>query len=247
MDKLRPLLQEVCHERAHLRVRTSFQDFDILSSVHMKASQAAHAARDARSKDQIRVLFESSARADALHRAAIEAAHRAMSVLLHECNGRPRREVNIMKQLRRPASVSFKQRECWQGLYCLAVFRNKIVVHNDVPRMFAAMTEADGTRRLVPMPEEFHISSSDGRRLREIQASTGIAEGIENHFELLEALFYRFPVTYGGDVTPERKEIDLIAERGGVKSPAVTEIGHWLANALADIERLLLDELQHER
>ena len=75
-------------------------------------------------------MFASGRRADALHRAVIEAGNRAVTIALHEVHGRPRREVTITRMLSQPTAARLSDQAVWQRLYCLGVYRNKIVAHD---------------------------------------------------------------------------------------------------------------------
>jgi hypothetical protein len=241
---LRELLHARCSGRSELRVVVTFRDVIELVELHDEAATGAHAidTRDWAKLDESEgeKLVKRGWRADALHRSVIEASHRAMSVLLHELTGRPTHEVPVQKQLERPSSAKFEHRDAWQGLYCLATYRNKIVTHHEVPRKTGgALTDRDGIRRLAPLPEDFHVSKPDARRLREIRDSTSVAVG-ENDFDLLEKLFYAIPVTFGGPQSDFRREIDKIAERGGVKSPTVPDILNWLERGATDALRFVV-------
>jgi hypothetical protein len=236
IKSLASALERTGHPNAHRRVAAGFEDVQVLMTLHRQAgAEAARHPDEQASESEIRRYFELGRAADALHRALIVAAHGAVTVLLHECAGRPSSEMNVAKLLRSPQAAHLTPRSAWQALYCLGVFRNKIIVHHDVPRMLSTMTEADGTRRLVPMPEDFHLDRSDAQRLCEMRDVSGIGTGIDNDFELLEALFYNLPVNFGLAPTRPRQEINQIAERGGVKSQSVAEIVDALVLALDDI------------
>lgn len=229
---------EHCAPRAHLRVRNTFEDFDLLAELHAAAAREARDVFESTSDQDLQIRSIAGRRADALHRALIEVGHRAVTVALHEVTGRPSRELTVIRQLERPASAAFRAKRCWQGLYCLAVFRNKIVIHHEVPRTAASTSNADGVRRLVPLPEEFHLARGDALRLRDIRDAGQIGIGLDNDFEILEALFYEVPVALGGPRSALRKEVDVIAERGGVKSPSVDQVREWILGALPDLEVL---------
>jgi len=180
-------------------------------------------------------MFASGRRADALHRAVIEAGHRAICIALHEVHGRPRREVTITRMLSRPAAARLTRQAIWQRLYCLGVYRNKIVAHNEMARMASSATSADGVRRLAPLPEGWCISRKDATRLRRIRDTTGLGAKLDNDFELLEHLFYEVPVNFGQPQSPTRRELDMMLEQGGVKSPSVPEVETWVVAALDDL------------
>jgi hypothetical protein len=117
----------------------------------------------------------------------------------------------------------------------LTIYRNKIVAHHDVARMGASTTDEHGLRRLVPLPEGFNVEAHSFARLRTIRDSTGIAFGVENYFQLLEALFYGLHFNFGGRRSVERREVESIAELGGVASPTVPQLRLWLADVLPDL------------
>lgn len=137
--------------------------------------------------------------------------------------------------LSRPTAARLSEQAVWQRLYCLGVYRNKIVAHHDMARMASSQTSADGVRRLVPLPEGWRVSREDATRLRQIRDATGLGLALDNDFELLEHLFYEVPVRLGQPQTPARRELDKMLEQGGVESPSVPEIETWVMTALDDL------------
>lgn len=105
--------------------------------------------------------------------------------------------------------------------YCVAAYRNKLVAHYDERRMGSYTTAADGSRTLSPLPDAFYIDMGDVDELRRIQRKhQGVLPhlaGIDNHFELLNALFYSVPVQVRGE-NLDRKVVDRIAQKGGCES-----------------------------
>ncbi len=175
------------------RLKVALEDVSALKELHTDAAAGAVFPKDATSELEVRRMFASGRRADALHRAVIEAGHRAICIALHEVHGRPRREVTITRMLSRPAAARLTRQAIWQRLYCLGVYRNKIVAHNEMARMASSATSADGVRRLAPLPEGWCISRKDATRLRRIRDTTGLGAKLDNDFELLEHLFYEVP------------------------------------------------------
>lgn len=147
------------------RVRTALEDVAALSELHADAAAGARHDQMPGSEASIKSRFRSGRHADALHRAIIEAGHRAVMVALHEMHRRPRQEVSVARLLSKPVAARLSNREAWQRLYCLGVYRNKIVAHHEMARMAASMTSADGVRRLMPLPEGWHILTNDAVRL----------------------------------------------------------------------------------
>ena len=162
--------------------------------------------------------FAASRTADALHKALIEFACIAVNVLVHELLGRPRREVTVPKLLTCREATTLTQRRCWSNLYLLAVFRNRIVAHHDIPRMGGTLSEAGGRRRLAPLPNEFSMSTAGVTTLTAVKDRLRFIEAPANHFDLLDYLFRIVPVRFGEAQSRERRQVDSIVERGGVRS-----------------------------
>jgi hypothetical protein len=220
-----------------LRVAAAFDDVAALAELHSTYQEQGRILPV--SYHEAAAWFAAGRNADALHRALIEAACRAVAVLVHEAFGQLSKEVSATKLVEMPVAAAFTRQKSWAQLYCLTVYRNKIVTHHEIPRMGGGTTAPDGTRRLVPLPQPFAMSHAMGVALTELRDHTGIAEGEENYFELLEKLFYRVPVTFGASQSAERKRIDALAERGGVPSLSVADITECLGLVLADVPVLL--------
>jgi hypothetical protein len=220
-----------------LRIATAYDDVAALAALHAHHEPLAAplGPLEPRTRTSVARHFDASRTCDALHRAIIDAGCRAVTVLLHEVLGRPAGEVNTLALLRRPAAAELRARACWSELYCLTVYRNKVVAHHEVPRMGSTSITADGVRYLVPLPAAFGIDTDDGQTLYEIRDRTGIAATEDNLFELASALFYGVPVSFGAPPTPERRAVDNIAERGGVVSLTVQQIKTALDCILADL------------
>ncbi|MFZ5872193.1 MAG: hypothetical protein ACOYXW_16895, partial [Actinomycetota bacterium] len=161
LDALRPQFQSRRPHGDFLRVSTAFEDVTALAQLHSIYEAAAMFKPSENSPDDLRLICAAGRTADALHRSLVEAACRALTVLLHEVFGRPGREINTTRLVEKPDAAILVERVAWSQLYCLTVFRNKIVTHHDVPRMGGSITDPDGTRRLSPLPRDFHIADAD--------------------------------------------------------------------------------------
>ncbi len=191
-----------------VRLKVALDDVSALRELHADAAAGAAFLEDPTSESEVRRMFASGRRADALHRAVVEAGHRAVTIALHEVHGRPRREVTITRMLSRPTAARLARQAIWQRLYCLGVYRNKIVAHNEMARMAGSVTSADGVRRLAPLPEGWCISREDAMRLRRIRDTTDLGETLDNDFELLQHLFYEVPVNFGQPQLSHRRVAD---------------------------------------
>lgn len=218
-----------------VRIRTAIDDVSALRDLHADAAAGARFLKEPTSQREVKLMFAAGRRADALHRAIIEAAHRAVTIALHEVHGRPGREVTVARMLSRPTAARLSEQAVWQRLYCLGVYRNKIVAHNEMARMAASQTSADGVRRLAPLSEGWRVSGEDATRLRRIRDATGLGAVLDNDFELLEHLFYEVAVRFGQPQSAMRLELDKMLEQGGVKSPSVAEVETWVLAALDDL------------
>jgi hypothetical protein len=201
--------------------------------MHAGYESAASFWPDESRPESVELHFKVGWQADALHRSIIEAGHRAITICVHELVGRPDR-FSLVPFMCSTNAASLRDFDTWHYLYCLAIYRNKVVTHHDVPRMSGTMTDASGTRRLTPLPAEFHISEVHVQRLYAIRDQTGVGTELSNHFEVLERLFYGLPVELGTRQSPAREEVNEIAEHGGVKSPSVSEVLTWVEAGCVD-------------
>jgi len=168
-----------------------------------------------------------------LHKALVEFANLFMVVLLHELYQRPSREptVLVLAESAAPTQLQLNQAMLHRA-YCLYVYRNKVVVHHDIPRTFTTRkNRVDGRRWLNPMPhglgESGGIGADDGRDLMALQrryASNPAVRRETNLIELVTPLFYAIPGPYGDKASVDRALINRIAERMGCRSMTVPEI-----------------------
>lgn len=112
--------------------------------------------------------------------------------------------------------------------YCIVLYRNKLVAHYDFKRMGVYGTSAAGIRTLSPLPDSFHIAEDDVASLKDLrdkyQEKIPALRGIENHYDLLTALFYAVPAGEVRKANPDRNIINQIAEKGGCASKSAREI-----------------------
>jgi len=157
-----------------------------------------------------------------------------MAVLLHEMYQRPDRGPTVLTLCKSPVALRLN-RAMLQAAYCLYIYRNKIVVHHDVPRTFATKrNQLDGRRWLKPLLHVVtpgaRIADSDWRDVATLHQRyswlspdpTSVAE--THPFELVDALFYIIPGPCGGQVSDDRKLSETIAERLGCQSVTVPEV-----------------------
>lgn len=113
--------------------------------------------------------------------------------------------------------------------HCLSVYRNKIIVHQDVVRGYGWTTDAEGRHRLSPHPTDFKISNKDAvvlSKLRDDYKATMPELMTENNqFMQMRLLFNKVaPTNSDGSLNQSRRKIDKIAESGGVESMTPHEI-----------------------
>lgn len=217
------------------RVGSAYEDVAALASLYAEQQPRAHWDGRDLSEAEARAMFGAGRAADALHRAVVQAACVAMTVLLHEVLDHPKREMTVPRFLRSARARRLAEQPSWSTLYCLTVYRNKLIVHHEVPRMPATKTSAEGVRRLVPMRQGFAVDDEDLRALYGVRDRTGVAAGEPNYFALLMTLFYRLPACFGTAQSPDRRLVEAIAERGGVDSLSVQEIAAALTGVLGDL------------
>lgn len=221
------------------RIAGAYDDLEALAALHTRAAALADVRQIAAPTDErLAQAFDAGRTSDALHRAVIESGCIAVKVFIHECLGRPTREMSI------PQFVSSRHAACliavanWSEVYRLATYRNKLVAHHDVAHMRGAVTDALGQRRLLPLPEEFHLLDPDVMELRLICSQLQM-EPPDNAFELLDYTFHTVPVTVGRKQSDQRLSVDKIMARGGVSSFTVLETETMATTVLDDAERLI--------
>lgn len=151
-----------------------------------------------------------------------------ISTFLHEVFGRPTGGMSLIKFLERKDSSLRPAINSIHNAYCLVVYRNKIVAHQDIRRTYSYETDLSGDYRLAPLPDQLAIAQADGEKLKTLKEKYGshipglAAE--ENLFIMLRLLFYGLPIGEIGTINEDRKAINAIAERGGCTSMTRDEI-----------------------
>jgi len=111
-----------------------FGDLDALVATYDEEAAAADAAgfpsEDA-SEQWVEEYSRRSRRRDARHRAVIEFTCVALAVPLHEARSRPGNQIDLRGALARPDAGKLEDKDCWQALHCLTVYRNRLVVHHE--------------------------------------------------------------------------------------------------------------------
>lgn len=168
-----------------------------------------------------------------LHKALVEFANLFMVVLLHELYQRPSREPTVLVLAESTAPTPLQlNRAMLHRAYCLYVYRNKVVVHHDIPRTFTTMrNRVDGRRWLNPLPHGLGqgggIGADDMKDLAALQrryVSNSAVRWETSPIELATALFYAIPGPYGDKASADRALINRIAERTGCRSMTIPEI-----------------------
>lgn len=151
-----------------------------------------------------------------------------ISTFLHEALGRPTSGMSIINFLNckysplRPAIISML------SVYCLVVYRNKIIAHHDIRRTYSYETDLYGAYRLAPLPGQLDIAKADIEKLKMLKEKYGsripglVTE--ENLFVMLRLLFYGIPIGEIGAISKDRETINAVAERGGCPSMTRDEI-----------------------
>ena len=82
----------------------------------------------------------------------------------------------------------------------------------------------------MPFSEQFFLSISQTSKAELVRLKSSYVGTIQelreedNLFNLLDTLFYNIPIGEFGNINPDRKKIDRIAEEGGCKSMTCNEI-----------------------
>jgi len=170
--------------------------------------------------------FDLQSKTATLHRALIEFCCIYLVVLLHELKGTPTKEFNVGHFCRDSNLAPRINDGVLLAIHCLYVFRNKLVVHHDLPRQAAVHWSRDRERRLMPAPLDLQMRDEDRAVLEQLRGRYGSVPGLQsltNDFNLLDKLFHSIPPWAAGKWNPDRTTIDEIAERGGCKSPTADE------------------------
>lgn len=151
-----------------------------------------------------------------------------ISTFLHEALGRSTDGMSLIKFLKRENSPLRPAINSILSAYCLVVYRNKIIAHQDIRRTYSYETDSSGTYWLAPLPDQLEISQADGEKLKTLKEKyksyiPGLATE-ENLFVMLRLLFYGVPIGEIGAISKDREAINAIAERGGCPSMTRDEI-----------------------
>jgi hypothetical protein len=221
------LIEQLQDDAPHVsvgRIGVVFRDVERLAALyHREQAEAVDLDLDgdrSYSEAEVQSHFESIWTREALHRASIEATYIAFNVLLQELCARPDRPISIISFCNSQAATAITQPAWWTAVYKLAIYRNRLVAHHDVPRRNASSGD-----RLSPLPPDSRLLEEAVTQLQDIQARRGCAAAPANSFQLLAYLFDHVPVSFGPTgQTPDRKLVDRLLEHGGLPSPSVAEI-----------------------
>lgn len=151
-----------------------------------------------------------------------------ISIFLHEALGKPTDGMSLIKFLNRKNSPLRPAIDSILSAYCLVVYRNKIVAHQDIRRTYSYETDRARAYWLAPLPDQLSIAHADGEKLKILKEKYGChIPGLvteENLFVMLRLLFYGVPIGEVGGISKDRQAIDAIAERGGCPSMTKDEI-----------------------
>lgn len=118
--------------------------------------------------------------------------------------------------------------DCIREAYCIVVYRNKLIVHHDFSRMHSfSYSHNDRTLRLIPVIYGLTLPEAHVEHLNKLFEKYAPTSTEVNGFQRLRDLFYSIPPTpiHNGNLNPDRKEIDKIAEQcGGVESMTCSEL-----------------------
>jgi len=153
-----------------------------------------------------------------------------INIMLSEVMDKPRMSLNEFLKLKKHPLISLPIDKILP-VYCIAVYRNKVIAHHDVRRTSGHISgPGSGQHRLLPFSEQYFLSmskSSQAELIRLKSSYVGTVQELtkeDNLLNLLEILFYNIPIGEFGNINPDRKKIDRIAEEGGCKSMTRNEI-----------------------
>ncbi len=208
------------------------------------AVQLNAAGTDAAAKEATEVFFLDNY-IGTLHKALIEFANIFMVVLLHELQGRPKREPTVLTLAESPLALRI-DRYTLHRAYCLYVYRNKVIVHHDVPRSFMTVqNRIDGRRWLNPIPHRIDEGKDiDPGLLRALYTlkhwfSSNPAVAAETvPMEIASPLFYAIAGPYAEKVSRKRDLINKIVEHIGCRSMTVEEIVETIDSFTLELTRI---------
>lgn len=145
-----------------------------------------------------------------------------ISTFLHEVFDRPSGGMSLMKLLNLKDSSLRPALNSLLNAYCLVVYRNKIISHQDIRRTYSYQMDLTGIYRLAPLPDQLAISQADSEKLKTLKETyksrlPGLAT-VENLFLMLRLLFYGVPIGEFGAISKDREAINAITERNGCPS-----------------------------
>ena len=151
-----------------------------------------------------------------------------ISTFLHEALGRSTDGMSLIKFLKCKNSPLRPAIKFILSAYCLVVYRNKIIVHQDFRRTYSYETDPTRAYRVAPLPDQLGIAKADAENLKMLKEKyrchiPGLVTE-ENLFVMLRLLFYGVPIGEVGYISKDRQAIDAIAERGGCPSMTRDEI-----------------------
>lgn len=150
------------------------------------------------------------------------------SVLLSEAVGKTGLTLNGFLMNPKPPLINLSITQILPA-YCTVIYRNKLITHHDVNRLYSAKILADlRGAQLIPLPEKMYIAEKDVEAIMRLKSKyetsiSNLAEEI-NQWELIKMLFYGIPIGALGFINDDRKEINKIAEQGGCESLTPIEV-----------------------
>jgi hypothetical protein len=130
--------------------------------------------------------------------------------------------------------------------HCLCVYRNKLLLHFDTPRVLASEFSHTNmaNRRLVPIsfaapPDMYQKLEAIANRHEKLLEDSGL-QNLDNLWRLLEVLFYGVPPLVGTEPNCDREYIDYVSAHGGIRSPSMSEVVTGVDSFLVAVTELCL-------
>ena len=114
------------------------------------------------------------------------------------------------------------------SVYCIVIYRNKIIAHHDVSRWDSISIDKNTGQVSYIKPVSYSVPDRASDKLNKLKnkftPKFQTLSNLNNIHEITEILFYKLPIGSMGKVSSERREIDNFAEKLGVKSLNIGEI-----------------------
>lgn len=141
-------------------------------------------------------------------------------------------------------NIDFKiSEELKLKLYCICIYRNKIIAHHDVLRSTGFSSSIAGEIRLLSFPKNSSPSEADIKKIEELKKKyenqIPSLKNTSDFYNLLEILYYNVPLYDKNGINTDRRDkvggLDGIIERNGCPSYTIDEIMEIINQSILEI------------